>query len=130
MDASKNCLKGDIIEESLDNPDILKRLHIISTRVEQTTLEHRTPWLSRWTLREVSIPEHEAQGVAEELSRCLDRGHGGSWYADFKNDSVHYVIYVDKVFRLDRKSEEQYEEVRRYGISLGIPEHQLVVFGR
>jgi ribosomal protein S18 acetylase RimI-like enzyme len=123
-----NCYRGDIIEESLAHRDILKRLNIDTTRFEQTTPEHRTPWLSQWTLHEVTISEEEAPAVAEELSRSLNRGRHGSWYADFKNDEHHYVIYADKVFCIDRKSREQYEEVRRYGVALGIPEHQLVAY--
>lgn len=118
--------KGDIIEESLENKEVLKKLNIISTRVEKVTDEHQTPWLSQWTLHAVEIPESEAKAVAEELSKCLDRGHGGSWYADFKNETYHYVIFRNKVFCIDRKSKEQYDEARQYGVFLGIPEYQLI----
>ena len=45
--------------------------------------------------------------------------------ADFKNDTHHYIIFRDKVFYIDRKSKEQYDEAKRYGISLSIPEYQV-----
>jgi hypothetical protein len=118
--------KGTIIEESLENKDILNDVKILSTKVEKVTEEHETSWLSQWTLHAVEIPENEARGIAEKISQSLDREHGGSWYADFKNETHHYIIFRDKVFYIDRKSKEQYDEAERYGISLGIPERQLI----
>jgi hypothetical protein len=120
-----NTYKGTIIEESLTNKNVLKKVKIISTKVEPITDEHKTPWLSRWTLHAVEIPENEAQSVAEEISKSLDYSHNNSWYADYKNDTHHYIIFRDKIFYIDRKSKEQYDEAKRYGISLGIPEYQV-----
>jgi hypothetical protein len=117
--------KGVIIEESLENKEILKKVKIISTKVEQVTDKHKTPWLSQWTLHTVEIPEEETGKVAEEISKSIDRAHGGSWYADFKNQETHYIIFRNKVFSVNRKSAEEYEEVKKYGISLGIPDYQL-----
>jgi len=117
--------KGVIIEESLENKEILKKVKIISTKVEQVTDKHKTPWLSQWTLHTVEIPKEEAGKVAEEISKSIDRAHDGSWYADFKNQKTHYIIFRNKVFSVNRKSAEEYEEVKKYGISLGIPDYQL-----
>jgi len=117
--------KGIIIEESLENKGILKKVKIISTKVEQITDKHKTPWLSRWTLHTVEIPEKEAETVAEEISKSLDCAHGSSWYADFKNPETHYIIFRNKVFSVNRKSAKEYEEVKKYGMSLGIPDYQL-----
>jgi len=117
--------QGVIIEESLENKEVLKKIKIISTKVEPITDEHKTPWLSQWTLHTVEIPDNEAKEIAEGISKSLDRNHGGSWYADFKNDTHHYIIFRDKIFYIDRKSKEQYDEAKRYGISLGIPEYQV-----
>ncbi|MDP3792822.1 MAG: hypothetical protein Q8Q89_03795 [bacterium] len=117
--------QGVIIEESLENKEVLKKTKIISTKVEPITDEHKTPWLSQWTLHTVEIPDNEAKEIAEGISKSLDRNHGGSWYADFKNDTHHYIIFRDKIFYIDRKSKEQYDEAKSYGISLGIPEYQV-----
>lgn len=117
--------KGVIIEESLENKDVLKKVKIISTKVEKVTDEHQTPWLSQWTLHTIEVPEAKAQNIAEAISKVLDYSHGSSWYADYKNDTYHYIIFRNKVFCIDRGSKEQYDEVKNYGISLGIPEHQL-----
>ncbi|MFA7309075.1 MAG: hypothetical protein WC045_03320 [Patescibacteria group bacterium] len=116
---------GIIIEESLSNKDILTRTITTSTKVEPVTPEHKTPWLTQWTLHTVEIPEESIEKVSEEISKSFDPMHLGSWYVDFKNDTHHYIIYPEKVFYVDRSSVEQYNEASRYGISIGIPDYQV-----
>ena len=115
--------QGVIIEESLKNKDILKDVEILETKVEKVNKRHRTPWLKRWTLHTVEVPENQAESIAEKISRMLDSEH--DWYADFKNDTHHYIIFHNKIFYIDRRSKEQYDEAKKYGISLGIPEYQV-----
>jgi len=116
--------KGVIIEESLENKDILKKdVKILETKVEEVTEEHKTPWIKQWTLHTVEIPENQAKNVAEKISRALDSEH--DWYADYKNDTHHYIIFRNKIFFVDQQSKEQYDEAKKYGISLGIPEYQV-----
>ena len=115
--------KGVIIEESLENKDILKDVKILETKVEEVTEEHKTPWIKQWTLHTVEIPENQVKNVAEKISKALDSEH--DWYADFKNDTHHYIIFRNKIFFVDKQSKEQYDEAKKYGISLGIPEYQV-----
>jgi peroxiredoxin len=117
--------KGVIIEESLEDKSILSELQILETEVEKVTDRNKTPWLKLWTKHTVEVPEAEAQAVAERLAKILDHKHGGSWYADFKNQHFHYVIFRDRIFRVDRRSKQQYDEVNRFGEALGIPSYQL-----
>ncbi|HEY41809.1 MAG TPA: hypothetical protein G4O18_08145 [Dehalococcoidia bacterium] len=117
--------QGIIIEESLENKDILKRVKILSTRISKVTDRHQTPWISQWTVHTVEVQESGAQSLAEEISKSLDESHNSSWYVDFKDDFHHYIIFPDKVFYIDRQSKQQYDEAKSYGISLGIPEYQL-----
>ncbi|MDO8524689.1 MAG: hypothetical protein Q7R99_03600 [bacterium] len=117
--------QGTIIEESLEGKSVLEDVKILSTKVEQVVEKHKTPWLLQWTLHKVEIPENKAKEVAEKISKSLDYSHEGSWYADFKNNTHHYIIFRDEVFYIDRKSKEQYNEAKQYGLSLGIPEYQL-----
>ncbi len=114
-----------IIEESLENIGVLENLAIISTRVEPITEKHKTPWLSRWALHSVEVEAGEADKIADEIQESLDREHKGSCYADFKNESNHYIILSDKIFLVDRRSAEQYDDAKHHGLSLGIPEHQV-----
>src|SRR3989344_1226629 len=114
---------GVIIEESLEKKGVLKMVKIIKTKVEQVTEEHKTPWIKQWTLHTVEILETQADKIAKKLSKALDSEH--SWYADFKNNKYHYIVFRNKVFKIDRTNNKQYEEARQYGISLGIPEYQV-----
>jgi len=114
---------GVIIEESLENKDVLQKVKIIKTKVEEVTEEHKTSWIKQWTLHTVEILENQANEIAEDLSKSLDSKH--DWYADFKNDKFHYIIFCNKIFKVDRSKPEQYNKVVKYGLSLGIPDYQL-----
>ena len=74
----------------------------------------------------MEIPLGKADEIAQEISHSLDKNRGGSWYVDFKNELRHYVVYPDKVFSIDRKVKQQYDEAEKYGVSIGIPQYQLV----
>ncbi len=115
---------GVIIEESLADTSVLDDIDIISTKVEPATEKHKTPWVKQWTMHTVEIPEKNAKEVADEISRALDKTH--NWYADFKTETEHYVIYTDKIFHItDRTDKKQYDEATAYGISIGIPDYQV-----
>lgn len=116
-------LKGVIIEESLSNTSVLKEVKILSTNIEKVTEGHKTPWIEQWTMHNVEIDLDKADSIAEQLSKSLDTEH--NWYADFKNDAFHYVIYTNKVFKIDRSKKEEYDKATKYGISIGIPDYQV-----
>lgn len=114
---------GTLIQESLENPDILRDLKILKTVVEPVSESHKTPWVKQWTLHTVEIPDDQAEQVANQISKALDSKH--PWYADFKSDSFHYIIFRNKYFKIDRRSKEQYDQATQFGLSLGIPDYQL-----
>lgn len=115
--------KGVIIEESLEKADVLRSVVVVDTKVEPVTEEHKTPWIKQWTLHTVEILEEKADQVAEQLSADLEKEH--NWYADYKNDQYHYIVYRNKVFKVDLKNPVLYKEAKAHGISLGIPEYQV-----
>jgi len=116
--------EGVIIEESLADNEVMKKIRIVSTKIEKVTANHQTPWLPQWTLHTVLINENEAPDIAAQISKSLDKAHG-EWYADFKNETHHYIIFSDKVFFIDRADRSQYDQAKAHGIALGIPEHQV-----
>ena len=119
-----NNFTGVIIKESLKDTSILKDLNITSTEIEPVTEGHKTPWVSQWTMHTVDIPSKEAGNIAERIRLSLDAEH--HWYADFKNDTEHYIIYRDKVFHItDRTDKNQYDAATEHGIALGIPAYQV-----
>ena len=115
-------LRGDVIEESLKDKSVLKELKIVSTRLEKVTKDHKTPWLKQWTLDTIEVDEKDAAELAKKLSQALEDNY---WYIDYKNEDTHYVIFPDKVFKVDRKNVENYRPAVNYGLSLGIPIYQL-----
>ncbi len=122
---SKTVYTGVIIEESLSDKSILSELHIISTEVESVTEAHATPWLEQWTLDTIEIPESEIDRVAERVSQSFDNEHISNWYADFKNDQFHYMIFPRKIFKLVLGKKSDYELMRDYGLSIGVPDYQI-----
>ncbi|RJQ27437.1 hypothetical protein C4577_01235 [Candidatus Parcubacteria bacterium] len=116
--------KGVIIGESLSDKSVLDDVKIISTKIEEVTPTHQTPYLKQWTLHTVEIPEGNVDQVTEKLSKSFDKEHN-DWYADFKNESFHYIIFPNKIFKVDLQNPILYQEAREYGISIGIPEYQL-----
>ena len=115
---------GIVIEESLRDTSVLNEVTILETKVEPITPEHMTPWLTQWTLHTVEIPEEMAEDFAEKLSRSFDKEHP-DWYADFKNDVYHFIVFAGKIFKVNRAKPTRYKDAKAYGSSIGIPEYQL-----
>jgi len=115
---------GVIIEESLADKDVLWSIKILSTKVERVTDRHATPHLKQWTLHKVGISAEQAETVAKTISEALGSTHN-DWYADFKNDITHFIVFRNKIFKIDRTNQAQYDEAKKYGLSLSIPEHQV-----
>ncbi len=115
---------GVVIEESLKDKSVLDKVKILKTKEEPVTEGDKTPWLDKWTLHTIEVPENYADEFAEEVSRALETDHT-SWYADFNNDATHYIIFADKIFKIDRTKKKQYREASDHGIALGIPPYQV-----
>lgn len=117
--------KGIIIEESLEKKDILKKLNIVKTEVSKVEEGDSTPWLKKWTLHTIIVKEDDAMMTAEEIARAIDSKHANSWYVDFKNKEYHFIIFKKKIFVVNLERKEEYRDVIKYGLKLGIPEKQL-----
>lgn len=115
--------KGVIIEESLRDTSVLEQIKIVSTKIEPVKESHKTPWLKQWTLYTVEIDEDKIETVAEKIKGALETEH--NWYADFKNEKYHFIVFRNKVFKVNRSKQEEYEKVKKYGMTLGIPDYQL-----
>ncbi|OHA21253.1 MAG: hypothetical protein A2849_00445 [Candidatus Taylorbacteria bacterium RIFCSPHIGHO2_01_FULL_51_15] len=116
---------GVIIEESLEDVSLLRDVKILSTRISPVKKKHQTPWLSNWTLHTVEVERGEVEKIAENISRNLDSAHAHSWYADFDDGTEHYIIFPGRIFRIDMRDQAQYDEAKAYGVSIGIPAHQV-----
>ncbi len=116
--------RGIIIEESLGDKSVLDKVKILSTKIEKVTQKHKTPWVKHWTMHTVEISEKKADQIAEILSWSFDPTHP-QWYADFKNDQYHFIVYNGQIFKVDLSDPGEYKDARDYGIAIGIPEYQV-----
>lgn len=117
--------KGVIIEESLIDNSIINNLKVLQVEVAKTTAKECTPWLDKWTLKTVEINESEIDYYTKELSKLIDSKHINNWYCDFRNDLYHYIVFKDKIFKLNRKSKQDYKDMQEYALSIGLPKYQL-----
>ncbi len=120
--------KGVIIEESLTDIEIIKEFNVLQQEVEEVNKEANTPWLTKWTMDTVTIDEAKIDEYADRLSKLIDTKHCNDWYCDFRNDKYHYVVFANKVFKLNRNKKQDYIDMQEYAIKLGLPKHQLPNF--
>ncbi len=123
MIENNTIFKGGIIRESLSNIGILKKVNITNTDVWPVTKRHKTPWVKQWTFHFVEVGESIAESIALEISKNMDSEH--VWYADFRNNKIHYVIYYNHIFIIDVNKKEDYQKAIDYGSKLGLPDYQL-----
>lgn len=123
MSLDRKNYQGVIITESLSNKELLNNVKILETKISQTPEKNKTPWAVQWTQNTFEIPEQDAEKFAKQLSNDLKKEH--IWYADFKNEDYHFIVYRGRIFKVDLKDPIVYKEAKQYGISLGIPEHQV-----
>ncbi len=117
---------GVIIQESILDKTVLQNIKILKTEISKVTPEHQTPHLKQWTLHTVEISPQQADKIAEKLSQTLEGNkQTGYWYADFKNDKLSYIIFPGKIFKINKSDIDGFKKAKDYGISLGIPEHQV-----
>jgi hypothetical protein len=123
MIKNNTIFKGGIIRESLSNTEVLKKVNITKTDVWSVTKRHKTPWVKQWTFHFVEVGENIAEPIASEISKNMDSEH--VWYADFRNNKIHYVIYYNHIFKIDVNKKEDYQKAIDYGSKLGLPDYQL-----
>lgn len=116
--------RGIIIEESLKDQSLLNTVRIIGTEIESVTAGHRTPWLKEWTLDEVEIDDEAIKSFVRKVQNSIETEHK-SWFADFKGDQDHYVVFPDKIFFIDHRRNDSYDKAISYGVALGIPRNQI-----
>lgn len=102
---------GCIIEESLKDKSIINEFEI-----KEEINDDGIMWI-------VEIDESKLDNVLPRLQSAMV--DAPIWYCDLKCDDYHYIIYNDKIFKVNRDYGEQYEEAKEYGLKRGIPEEQL-----
>ena len=89
---------GCIIEESLTDKSIINEFEIIEEINDDGIM-----WI-------VEIDESKLDNVLQRLQSAMVEAP--IWYCDLKCDDYHYIIYNDKIFKVNRDYGEQYEKQR------------------
>jgi len=101
--------KGTIIENSLKDKEILKKVKIEKTWQDDD-----------WILHDVLVDESQISELPQSLA-------DGPWYIHIwpaGSDNIK-VIYKDKIFDIKFSDKSTWTEAVAHGRSLGIPEEQL-----
>ena len=111
---------GTLVGESLRVGSELDGIPLTVTKISRVRVADE-PEL--WTLICFEVAADRAAGLAETLSRVLERE--GGWYCDFRSDDEVFVIFCDRVFRYRRGDRAARSKVEDYARSMGVPESQL-----
>lgn len=101
--------KGTIIEESLKDKSLIKKLKVLGSEVSSD---------GEWHMYTVEINEERIK----EISRNLN---AQKWYVHFWKGQEVIVAFKDKVMRFEYDKKESWKPVVEYGLSIGIPKEQL-----
>lgn len=102
---------GCIIDESIKDKSVINEFKIVEKIDDDGIM-----WL-------VEIDEDKINYILPKLQASMV--DSPIWYCDLKCEDWHYIIFNDKIFRVNRDCPEQYEETRQYGLNRGIPDEQL-----
>jgi hypothetical protein len=78
---------------------------------------------SVWTFVDFEIPDEQADRLAAALAAALLPDDG--WYADFRSDEEHVVVFAGRVFRYRVGDAAARALVVEHGRAAGTPERQL-----
>lgn len=99
---------GCIIEESLKDKSILNEFKFLETNTDDGTSYI------------VETDESRIDSIVPKLQAAMSDEK--CWYTDLKNYDYHYIIYNDRIFKVNRDFPDQYEEAKEYGLKRGILE--------
>jgi hypothetical protein len=105
--------RGVIVLESLENVEQLESLSVVEK--EDTAEENPA---DRWHIYTVDVTDDEISQISKNLKK-------GKWYAHFWSGDDLIVAFRDKIFKSGSDEASQQPAIK-YGLSIGIPQDQLV----
>lgn len=105
-----------IIKQSLKSLSPLKHFKVLGTKQDED-----------WNIYKIAIPENWVDDFAKESQKNMDDSQ--EWYMHIYNEdgSKLIIIFRNKIFKTDN-SPQNWNDVIKFGESLGIPTEQLDFF--
>jgi hypothetical protein len=76
-----------------------------------------------WTVIDFEADDEAAGPIAEALADCL--AAEGGWYADLRAGQERVIVFAGRVFRYRPGDRTARAAAVSYGLSVGVPAHQL-----
>lgn len=119
MSETKNKLwLGVLIEESLEDPAVLKKVSIVST--ECTLLEGEAQG-QQLQFHKIEVSESDVEDICFEVSRAIRP----TWYFHIVSGSKMIVVFRDEILRAEKSDPESIERIIKYGTAHGVLPEQI-----
>lgn len=116
---------GAVITQSLKPGSELTGVPLVVDRLvtfDKSDAAENQP--TRWTMIFFRIDDADAERLASWFADSLI-SEPGVWYADFRNDAEHFVIFPGRIFRYRLDDHDARQQAVDHGRRLGVPEAQL-----
>lgn len=121
MDTSttrNNLWLGVLIEESLEDPTVLKKINIVGT--ERTLLEGEGQG-QELQFHKIEVSESDVEDICLEVSHVIRP----TWYFHVVSGSKMLVVFRDEILRAEKSDPESIEQIIKYGTTHGIRPEQI-----
>lgn len=119
MPEKKNKLwLGVLIEESLEDPAVLKKISIVST--ERTLLEGETQG-QQLQFHKIEVSESDVEDICLEVSRVIR----STWYFHIVSGTKMVVVFRDEILKAEKSDPESIERIIKYGTTHGVLPEQI-----
>lgn len=112
--------RGVLIEESLEDLVVLKKIFIVGT--ERMLLEDETQG-QQLQFHKIEVSESDVEDISLEVSRVIRP----NWYFHLVGGSKMIVVFRDEILRAEKLNPSSIERIIDYGIAHGVPPEQIAL---
>lgn len=109
---------GVLIEESLEDPLVLKKTRIV--RTENARLEEEGQG-QQLRLHKIEVSESDVEEICFEISKVIRP----TWYFHIVSGSKMIVVFRDEILRAEKSDPESIERIIKYGTTHGVLPEQI-----
>lgn len=110
--------RGVLIEESLEDPTVLNRMHIVGTMSERLEGEEDR---GEFHFHKVEVDNDALKGVLQDASESIK----DSWYFHLVSGDRMIVVFRGRVFEATKGRANEFDAIRAFALSQGIHPEQL-----